>query len=256
MFSIKNFWKKSTVTTDWTREDVKSLPVPHHIAIIMDGNGRWAKKRMMPRVAGHHEGMQVVKRITRSAVQLGVGVLTLYAFSTENWKRPQDEVDFLMELPGKFLTSFLPELMELNVRVEMIGIAEELPNHTLNAVRRAMEETKDNTGLVLNFALNYGSRAEMVSVMQQFAERVQAGELAVSDITEETFSAALMTAPYGDPELLIRTSGEQRVSNFLLWQVAYSEFWFTDDCWPDFSEQHLLNAIGDFQRRGRRFGGV
>jgi undecaprenyl diphosphate synthase len=233
-----------------------ALGVPSHIAIIMDGNGRWAKKRSLPRVAGHHEGMKTVRKITKLANELGVGVLTLYAFSTENWKRPKMEVDFLMRLPEEFLSVFLPELIEENVRVEMMGYHHNLPAHTIEAIRKAKEATKDNTGLVLNFALNYGSRAEIVDAVKNIAAQVAAGTLSIEDISEDHIAAGLMTNNLPEPDLLIRTSGEVRLSNFMLWQLAYTEFWFTETLWPDFGEESLLEAIEDFQKRNRRFGGL
>lgn len=230
--------------------------VPAHIAIIMDGNGRWAKKRSLPRVAGHHEGMKTVRKITKLANELGVSVLTLYAFSTENWKRPKIEVDFLMRLPEEFLSTFLPELIEENVRVEMMGDHLNLPAHTLKAIRKAKEATKDNTGLVLNFALNYGSRSEIVDAVKDIAAQVAAGTLDISDITEDHITSGLMTKNLPEPDLLIRTSGEVRLSNFMLWQLAYTEFWFTDTLWPDFNEDSLMEAIENYQKRNRRFGGL
>ncbi len=230
--------------------------VPVHIAIIMDGNGRWAKKRALPRIAGHNEGMKTVRKITRSANRIGVKVLTLYAFSTENWKRPKLEVDFLMKLPEEFLSTFLPELIEENVRVEMIGDIEQLPAHTKKAVQNAIEKTAGNTGLVLNFALNYGSRSEIVHAVQSIMKDVEAGKLADQDVTDETISSYLMTGHLPEPDLLIRTSGEHRLSNFMLWQLAYTEFFFTDVLWPDFSEEHLFEAVKAFQKRSRRFGGL
>ncbi|WP_422123518.1 isoprenyl transferase [Planococcus sp. X10-3] len=230
--------------------------IPSHIAIIMDGNGRWAKKRSLPRVAGHHEGMKTVRKITRLANGLGVDVLTLYAFSTENWKRPKVEVDFLMRLPEEFLSTFLPELVSENVKVEMMGDHTNLPKHTLKAITKAKEATKDNTGLVLNFALNYGSRAEIVDSVKVLAAQVAAGTLDPEDITEEHINSGLMTKSLPEPDLLIRTSGEVRLSNFMLWQLAYTEFWFTDTLWPDFNEDSLVEAIDNYQKRNRRFGGL
>ncbi|MBN8234480.1 isoprenyl transferase [Halobacillus kuroshimensis] len=230
--------------------------LPKHVAIIMDGNGRWAKNRGMPRIAGHKEGMGVVKRIVSYASDLGVQVLTLYAFSTENWKRPKNEVEFLMKLPVDFLNTYLPELIEKNVQVRTIGDFDVLPPHTKNAVQEAIQRTKDNDGLVLNFALNYGSRFEMVHAVRQIAEKVKEGVLDPSDISEEMFSSELYTSELIEPDLLIRTSGEQRLSNFLLWQLAYAEFWFTEVYWPDFNESHFEKALYDFQNRKRRFGGV
>ncbi|MET1032838.1 isoprenyl transferase [Domibacillus tundrae] len=230
--------------------------IPVHIAIIMDGNGRWAKKRALPRIAGHNEGMKTVREITRSANRLGVNVLTLYAFSTENWKRPKLEVDFLMKLPEEFLSTFLPELIEENVRVEMIGDIEQLPEHTKKAVQNAMNRTAGNDGLILNFALNYGSRTELVQAVKSIIQDVKAGTLSEQEVTDATISRYLMTSHLPEPDLLIRTSGEHRLSNFMLWQLAYTEFFFTDVLWPDFSEKHLLEAIASYQKRSRRFGGL
>ena len=235
---------------------VKGEEIPTHIAIIMDGNGRWAKKRSMPRVAGHHEGMKTVRKITRCACDLGVKVLTLYAFSTENWKRPKSEVEFLMRLPEQFLNSFLPELMERNIKIEMIGVMESLPDFTQRALKHAMEETKNNTGLILNFAMNYGGRAEIAMAVQQIVHEVQAGNLSIDEINEQHISQHVMTAHLPEPDLLIRTSGEVRISNFMLWQLAYTEFWFTDTHWPDFDETCLKEAISVYQNRNRRYGGL
>lgn len=234
-------------------------PIPDHIAIIMDGNGRWAKNRLMPRVFGHKEGMNTVKKVAVHASKMGVKVLTLYAFSTENWKRPHEEVDFLMNLPVDFFSVFMPQIMENNIKVTTMGWLEQLPASTRKVVERAMEETKDNTGMTLNFALNYGSRQEIVEAVQTIASQVQQGKLEAEAITESTISQHLFTNhfhPYEDPELVIRTSGEQRISNFLLWQIAYSEFYFTPHFWPDFTEELLEQAIAEYQHRNRRFGGL
>ncbi|MGC4375666.1 isoprenyl transferase [Fictibacillus sp. Mic-4] len=246
------FWKKEN------KDDVelKENHIPRHVAIIMDGNGRWAKKRGLPRIAGHHEGMKVVKKIVMEANRIGVKVLTLYAFSTENWKRPRDEVNFLMKLPGEFLNSYLPELIEENVQVRIMGNKDVLPEHTVNAVNEAIERTKYNDGLVLNFALNYGSRNEITEAVKKIIGDVQSGKITSSIINEEFINQYLMSADLPDPDLLIRTSGEVRLSNFMLWQLAYSEFWFTDVLWPDFKGEHLIQAIYDYQHRGRRYGGV
>ena len=203
--------------------------------------------------------MQVVKDITKAASDLGVKVLTLYAFSTENWKRPESEVSFLMDLPVKFFDTFVPELIENNVRVNVMGYTEYLPKKTQKAVNDAIEQTKNNTGMVLNFALNYGSRAEIITGVKEIATEVQNGDLAVDEINEEVLSKSLMTeevAPYNDPDLLIRTSGEERISNFLLWQIAYSELVFTDKLWPEYQPDDLVHDIYEFQQRDRRFGGV
>ncbi|TNJ64328.1 isoprenyl transferase [Paenibacillus hemerocallicola] len=230
--------------------------IPEHIAIIMDGNGRWAKRRGLPRIAGHHAGMKAVKRATISADDMGVKVLTLYAFSTENWKRPRDEVEFLMKLPQEFLALELDELVEKNVQVRMTGWKEGLPAHTLDAVEAAIERTKHNNGLILNFALNYGSRNEIVNAVRDIAEQVRLGELNKEDISEALISSRLLTQSLPDPDLIIRTSGEIRISNFLLWQMAYSELWFTDIYWPEFTERHLVQAVCEYQRRARRYGGL
>lgn len=230
--------------------------IPEHVAIIMDGNGRWAKSRGLPRIAGHHAGMKAVKRATIAADGIGVRVLTLYAFSTENWKRPREEVDFLMRLPQEFLALELDELVEKNVRVRMTGWKEGLPSHTLEAVETAIERTKSNDGLILNFALNYGSRNEIVHAVRDIARDVREGKLEEADITESLLSSRLLTGELPDPDLIIRTSGEIRLSNFMLWQMAYSELWFTDIYWPEFAENHLVQAICEYQRRARRYGGL
>lgn len=233
--------------------------IPHHIAIIMDGNGRWAQARHLPRVAGHQQGMETVKTVTIAASDLGVKVLSLYAFSTENWKRPQSEVNFLMNLPIRFFNKFVPDLIKHNVKVAVMGDITKLPPRTQQAVNDAIADTADCTGMVLNFALNYGGRDEIKRATQAIASQVANGQLNLEDITEDTLSAQMMTSdlgPYADPELLIRTSGEERLSNFMLWQVAYSEFVFVDEHWPDFDGESLKRAISIFQHRHRRFGGL
>lgn len=235
---------------------IKNKPIPEHVAIIMDGNGRWAKKRGLPRIAGHHEGMKTVRKIAKVSNQMGIKVLTLYAFSTENWKRPKTEVEFLMKLPSEFLNTYLKELVEENVKVETIGDRSILPEHTKLAIEKAMEETKDNTGLILNFAMNYGSRDEIIRCTKALCQLVVDGELQIDDINEEAIETYLMTSLLPDPDLLIRTSGEVRLSNFMLWQLAYAEFSFTDVLWPDFDELCLINEVEEFQSRNRRFGSV
>lgn len=240
----------------YTKENILKGEIPEHIAIIMDGNGRWAKKRAMPRIAGHHEGMKVVRETTKLANELGVKALTLYAFSTENWKRPKLEVDFLMKLPEEFLNTYLPELIDENVQVRITGDKNGLPPHTIRAVEKAISDTENNDGLILNFALNYGGRAEIANAAKRIAEEAKKGNVNIEEIDEKLFSDYLMTETLQDPDLLIRTSGEIRLSNFMLWQLAYSEFLFTDVLWPDFKEVHFLQAIGEYQRRGRRFGGI
>ncbi|CAK1233336.1 MULTISPECIES: isoprenyl transferase [Fructobacillus] len=238
---------------------LNELKIPKHLAIIMDGNGRWAKKRHMPRVAGHKQGMETVKTVTKLASSAGVSVLTLYAFSTENWSRPKDEVSFLMKLPVTFFDTFVPELIEQNVRVETIGDINALPEATKKAVYDAKEQTSQNTGMVLNFALNYGGQKEIVDAAAVLAKKVQEGEMAVEDINPAAFAAELTTGFLGDladPDLIIRTSGEERLSNFLPYQAAYSEFYFTPVLWPDFDQEQLELALESFTKRDRRFGKV
>ncbi|MDX8046970.1 isoprenyl transferase [Gracilibacillus sp. S3-1-1] len=230
--------------------------IPKHIAIIMDGNGRWAQKRGLPRVAGHREGMDNVKRIVKAANSLQVEVLTLYAFSTENWKRPSTEVEYIMKLPIDFLQHYLPELVEENVRIQTIGEFEDLPKNTKAAITKAKDQTAENTGLILNIALNYGSRFEMIRSIKEICQDVQDGKYGIEEITEDTLSQHLYTSHINDPDLLIRTSGELRLSNFLLWQSAYTELWFTDTLWPDFNAEEFEKAINDFQNRKRRYGGI
>ncbi|WP_100373175.1 isoprenyl transferase [Bacillus sp. FJAT-45037] len=249
-------WKSSLTTKTVQEEKADPQIIPSHVAIIMDGNGRWAKQKGLPRIAGHREGMKVINKIVRRSNELGVEALTLYAFSTENWKRPKSEVDYLMKLPERFLGMELPKLKEENVKVRLMGSLDHLPSHTLDAVNKAVKETENNTGLILNFALNYGSRFEMVEAMKKVAMQVEQGSLKVEDINENVIEANLMTSDLKDPDLLIRTSGEIRLSNFMLWQLAYSEFWFTDVLWPDFNEEHYTEAIMAYQKRARRYGGV
>ncbi|MFU2204203.1 isoprenyl transferase [Streptococcus hyovaginalis] len=234
--------------------------IPNHIGIIMDGNGRWAKKRLQPRIMGHKAGMDALQKVTIAASDLGVKVLTVYAFSTENWSRPDDEVNFIMDLPVEFFDKYVPELDKNKVRIQMIGDQSRLPQATQKALEKALEQTKHNSGLILNFALNYGGRAELVDTMRELAQDVLDARLNPGDITEDLISGHLMTSHlpylYRDPDLVIRTSGELRLSNFLPWQSAYSELYFTDTLWPDFDQQALKEAISDYNRRHRRFGGL
>jgi undecaprenyl diphosphate synthase len=222
----------------------------------MDGNGRWANLRNLPRVAGHRAGMKTVKEVVKAADEIGIRYMTMYAFSTENWKRPREEVDFLMRLPQEFLTTELDELIERNVRVRMLGSRNGLPSHTLEALLVAEERTRENTGLQLNFALNYGSRDEIVRAFTVIAEQVRAGVLDPGELDETVISRFLYTREIPDPDLLIRTSGEIRLSNFMLWQLAYTELWFTDVLWPDFTREHFYQAIAEYQGRARRYGAV
>ncbi|GGA15935.1 isoprenyl transferase [Psychrobacillus lasiicapitis] len=253
---IRKSEKSISIPLGKRKENAQQEQLPGHIAIIMDGNGRWAKKRALPRIAGHHEGMKTVKKITRFANEVGIKVLTLYAFSTENWKRPKMEVEFLMRLPEEFLGTYLPELIEQNVQVQMMGNIESLPEHTKRAVQKAIDQTATNDGLILNFALNYGSRDEIVQAVSKIARDVQEGNVALEEISEALLSNHLMTKNLSEPDLLIRTSGEVRLSNFMLWQLAYTEFWFTDTLWPDFDESCLMDAIENYQKRNRRYGGL
>lgn len=236
------------------------LEVPKHIGIIMDGNGRWAKKRMQPRVFGHKAGMEALQEVTIAAMDMGVQALTVYAFSTENWTRPQQEVSFIMNLPVEFYDRFVPELHRNNVKIQMIGEVSRLPKETLEALEKAEALTRSNTGLILNFALNYGGRAELTQAVKQIAQEVLDAHLNPGDISEETIANYLYTnslpKDLRDPDLIIRTSGEIRLSNFLPWQAAYSELYFTDVMWPDFGEKALQDAIEEYSHRHRRFGGV
>ena len=235
-------------------ESKKSL---NHLAIIMDGNGRWAKKRHLPRFVGHRHGMDNIRNIALAANEMGIKVLTLYAFSTENWARPTDEVNYLMRLPIDFFDKFMPELMENNVRINIMGFLDELPEKTYLVTQKAMAETANNTGMVLNFAFNYGSRREITAGVQEITRQVKAGKINPSDIDEKMVSDHLLThslTPYDDPDLLIRTSGEERLSNFLLWQMAYTEFSFSNKLWPDFDKYDLENLVKDYYGRNRRFG--
>src|SRR5699024_5638870 len=247
--------KETEVKKDSSDENIIEN-VPNHIAIIMDGNGRWANRRGLPRVAGHKEGMDVVQKVVRTAVHYNIKVLTMYAFSTENWKRPKPEVEYLMRLPKMFLNVYLPELIEQNVKINIIGELEALPKHTKKVVLHAMEKTENNTGLLLNFALNYGSRNEIITAVEKIIDDVEAGNITKDAITEEVFTNYLYTNSFSDPDLIIRTSGEQRLSNFLLWQSAYSELWFTDTLWPDFTAEKFEEALYEYQSRIRRYGGV
>lgn len=235
------------------------LAVPKHVAIIMDGNGRWAKERGLKRTEGHREGMEAIRRVAHHAANRGVKVLTLYAFSTENWKRPPQEVHYLMKLPVEFFDRFVPELIENNIRVHMMGIEEKVPSSTLKSIHKAMDETKHCTGMVLNFAFNYGGRLEITEAIKTIAQDVLEGQVTVRDIDEELIAQQLFSndlAPYSDIDLMIRTSGEQRLSNFMLWQNAYSEFYFVEKNWPDFNDKLFDQALSSYQQRHRRYGGL
>jgi undecaprenyl diphosphate synthase len=237
-------------------DTVRSQPVPAHVAVIMDGNGRWATQRGLPRVAGHREGVKAARAIVRAADAVGLRFLTLYAFSTENWNRPEDEVTMLMRLLEESIYHELPELMENKVRLRVIGRMAGVPLPVRRGLEHVVRETRDNPGLTLLVAFNYGGRDELLDAFRGLARRVQAGELTPETLSEADVSRALYTDGVPDPDLLIRTSGEMRISNFLLWQIAYTELWVTPTLWPDFGAADLYRAIADYQRRDRRFGGV
>ncbi len=230
--------------------------LPRHIAVIMDGNGRWARRRRLPRLAGHRAGASAVHEIVETGSRLHLKALTLFAFSTENWKRPQTEISTLMSLLREYLRKELAEIHRNNIRLQILGRYEQLPVEVRQDLDDAMRITSGNTGMVLNVALNYSARSEMVDTIQSIIARVQRGELRAEDVTERTVSENLSTGGLPDPDLLIRTSGEMRVSNFLLWQIAYADIYVTETCWPDFTRRHLLEAIIDFQKRERRYGGL
>ena len=229
---------------------------PRHIAVIMDGNGRWAQQRGLPRIEGHRRGVSSVRRTTEECTRLGIEQLTLYCLSSENWKRPQRELDFLMHLLEQYMIEERTLLLNERVRVSLIGRREGIPDQVLEEVDRTVELTRNNPGLRLCLAINYGARAEIVDAARSLARDVQQGVLQPDDIDEEQFAARLYTAGMSDPDLLIRTAGEMRISNYLLWQISYSEIWVTPKCWPDFDEATLHAAIRDFAGRDRRFGGL
>ena len=230
--------------------------IPQHIAIIMDGNGRWAKARNLPRTMGHKAGVETIRRIIKEGDRLGIKYMTLYAFSTENWKRPKDEVNALMKLLVQYLRSEVSELHRNKVVLRVLGDITALADECRKEIEESIELTKNNTGLVLNFAFNYGGRDEIIRAVKNVVDDVQEGKINKENITQELFANYLYTKDSPDPDLIIRPSGEQRISNFLLWQCAYSEFWYSNVNWPDFSEKDLQRAIYDYQNRDRRFGGV
>lgn len=235
---------------------IDTASLPRHIAIIMDGNGRWAKSNGKPRIFGHRNGVKSVKRVTEVAAELGIEFLTLYAFSTENWNRPPTEVNALMHLLVETVKKELRTLNKNGIKLQAIGNIQALPKKTYDTLVEGIELTKNNTKMTLNLALNYSARWELTEAMRQIAEKVKAGELSPEQVSEAEISQHLTTYGIPDPELLIRTSGEHRVSNYLLWQLAYTEFYFTDVFWPDFGEKELHTAILDYQNRERRFGKI
>lgn len=236
--------------------DINIDKIPQHIAIIMDGNGRWAKSRFMPRTYGHKVGVETIRKIVKECSRLGVKYLTLYAFSTENWKRPEEEVSALMGLLVTYLKNELEELNKNNVKILTIGDISKLPMPCIVELEKSIEKTKHNTGVVLSLALNYGARNDIQKAIKEISKNVLEGSIELEDIDEKMIANHLYTKNIIDPDLVIRTSGEQRLSNFLLWEVAYSEFYYTDIHWPDFNEEELQKAIYSYQNRDRRFGGV
>jgi len=230
--------------------------IPQHVAIIMDGNGRWAKARGLTRLKGHEEGIKSVRAVVEACGELGINVLTLYTFSKENWRRPKNEISGLWRLLIQTVKREVPDLKKNNVRLKMIGVLEDLPLSAREGVKYAINELKNNTGLIVNLALSYGSRFEILQAVQQIARRVAAGEISPENIDEGMIASGLYTKDLPDPDLVIRTSGEKRISNFLLWQIAYSEIYVTDVLWPDFRKEEFFSAIHSFQQRERRYGMV
>jgi undecaprenyl diphosphate synthase len=229
---------------------------PRHIAIIMDGNGRWAQRQNLPRIAGHERGVDSVRRTTEECARLKIEQLTLYCLSSENWKRPQTEINFLMHLLEQYMIQERATIMENNVRVRMLGRRDDIPDQVLAELDKTVAMSASNSGMWLNLAINYGGRAELVDAMRAVAKQVVAGKLQPAEISESTIAGQLYTAGAPDPDLLIRTAGDMRISNFLLWQVSYAEIWVTDKCWPEFDEATLHQAMRDFAARERRFGGL
>ena len=246
-------------TTQATPDLLAAVPRdrwPRHIAVIMDGNGRWAQRQDLPRIEGHRRGVASVRRTTEEASRLGIEQLTLYCLSSENWKRPQQEIDFLMHLLEQYMIEERATIMDNNLRVRMIGRREGIPDQVLRELDKTVEMSAANSGMWLNLAINYGGRAELVHAVQSLADDVAAGSLAPSAIDEQAIASRLYTAGLADPDLLIRTAGEMRISNFLLWQISYAEIWVTDRCWPEFDETALHEAIAEFANRNRKFGGL
>lgn len=247
---------KTEINPEELVKSLDPLKMPKHIAIIMDGNGRWAQAKGLPRAAGHRAGVESLREVVENCSRLKIEYLTVYAFSTENWKRPKEEVNILMDLLVEYLYKEVEELHSKNVRVFAIGCLEELPETAQQALTRSMQKTSANTGLQLNLALNYGGRAELTKAFHKLAQQVKDGSINPDQIDQDLIAANLFTAGMPDPDLLIRPSGDFRISNFLLWQLAYTEFWHTPVLWPDFRREHLLEALDSYQKRQRRFGGL
>jgi len=240
----------------FTELDIDPAKLPYHIAIIMDGNGRWAKKKLMNRVHGHEKGAETVRTAITACRELGIKILTLYAFSTENWSRPQKEVNALMKLLKKFIISEKDDLNNKNIKLNVIGQKERLPQDVQDELDSAIRKTQNNNQMTLNLALSYGAREEITQAVKKIARSVSQGKLQPEEVNEEVISSSLYTAGMPDPDLLIRTSGEMRVSNFLLWQIAYSELFITKTLWPDFTRDEFITMLRDYQKRDRRFGKV
>ncbi|MCL2858676.1 MAG: isoprenyl transferase [Streptococcaceae bacterium] len=249
MFSFKRNKSKET-----SKEE--SGKIPRHIGIIMDGNGRWAKNQGKSRIFGHKAGMDALQRTAVHGARRGVKVMTVYAFSTENWNRPADEIKFIMSLPIDFYSKYLPVLKAENIQIRMIGKREGLPAATLKSIDKAAQETADNTGMILNFAMNYGGRRDIVLAVQEMISQGIKSEQITEELISQHLQTSILPESYRDPDFIIRTSGELRLSNFLPWQSAYSELYFTDQAWPDFDEDALDQAILDYQQRDRRYGGL
>lgn len=239
-----------------TVKTIDERNIPAHVAIIMDGNGRWAKKRGLPRIGGHSAGVETITRVVEEALNLGIKVLTFYAFSVENWNRPKKEVDGLMKLLEIYLVKKREEFLKYGIRLNVIGRAADLSEGVQKGIEKLKDETKNNSKLIFNLALSYGARQEIIDAVKRIVKDVSSGKLNVDDLDERTFSSYLYTANLPDPDLLIRTSGEMRISNFLLWQISYAELYFTDKLWPDFTKKDFLAAIEAYQKRERRFGGI
>jgi undecaprenyl diphosphate synthase len=236
--------------------DVEPDRRPRHIAIIMDGNGRWARRQNLPRIEGHRRGVDSVRRTTEEAARLDIQQLTLYCLSSENWKRPQTEINFLMHLLEQYMIEERTTIMDNNVRVRMLGRRDDIPDQVLHELDKTVEMSQANSGMWLNLAINYGGRAELVDAIQSIGRRIKEGDLEPQSVDEQIVAEHLYTAGAPDPDLLIRTAGEMRISNFLLWQVSYAEIWVTDKCWPEFDEAALHEAIRAYAARERRFGGL
>ena len=239
-----------------TEEEIISRGVPEHVAIILDGNGRWAKKRLLPRTFGHRKGAFNIRTIARYANKIGIKYLSVFCFSTENWSRPNDEVSYLMNHPVRFIKRYRDDLLNSNVKITFSGRRDRLPSPLLNALLDLEENSKEHTGMVLNLCIDYGSFDELSRGIKEMVKEIQAGKMSIEDINQQTILSHLDTRNFPPVDLLIRTSGEIRISNFLMLQIAYAELYFTDTLWPDFSERDLLKAIENFQSRNRRFGGL